>query len=229
VVVISLLGAGMGGSTAEERKAEEERRKMVALQIERRGIHEERVLRAMREVPRHEFVPRELRESAHDDCALPIGFGQTISQPYIVGLTLAHLALHAEDCVLEVGAGSGYQAAILSRLVAQVFAIEIVEELVRRAIFDLQRLHYDNVQIRNSDGYQGWLERAPFDSIAVAAALDHVPHPLVTQLRTGGRMVIPIGNATGQQLMLVEKGMDGVRMRPLCPVRFVPFTRKALD
>ncbi len=228
-VVISLLDTGMEGPTAEERKAEEQRRKMVECQIERRGIHEERVLQAMRDVPRHEFVPRELRETAYDDCALPIGFDQTISQPYIVALTLAHLALNAEDRVLEVGAGSGYQAAILSRLVAQVFAIEIVEELVLRATFDLHRLHYNNVLIRNGDGYQGWLESAPFDSIAVAAALDHVPQPLVNQLRTGGRMVIPIGNAFGQQLMLVEKGMDGARMRPLCSVRFVPFTRKATD
>src|SRR5271165_3958979 len=217
----------MDGATAEDRKAEEQRRKMVAWQIERRGIREESVLRAMREVPRHEFVPSAFRESAHDDCALPIGFGQTVSQPYIVALTLAHLALRPEHCVLEVG--SGYQAAVLSRLVAQVFAIEIIDQLVVRAICDLQRLHYDNVLVRRGDGYEGWPECAPFDAIAVAAAVDHVPQPLLNQLRAGGRMVIPIGNVGAQELILVEKGRDGTRTRALCPVRFVPFTRKADD
>jgi protein-L-isoaspartate(D-aspartate) O-methyltransferase len=224
--VISLVDPGMDGATAERRRAEEQRRKMVAWQIERREIHDERVLRAMLEVPRHEFVPSELRESAHDDCALPIGFGQTISQPYIVAFTAAHLALHPEDRVLEVGSGSGYQAAILSTLAAQVFAIEIVQELVLRSISDLRRLHYDNVLVRNGDGYEGWPESAPFDAIAVAAALDHVPQPLVSQLRVGGRMIMPIGNAIGQQLILVEKENDCTRTRALCPVRFVPFIRK---
>ena len=227
--MISLVGVGMDGATAEDRKAEEQRRKMVAWQIERRGIREEALLRAMREVPRHEFVPSAFRESAHDDCALPIGFGQTVSQPYIVALTLAHLALRPEHCVLEVGAGSGYQAAVLSRLVAQVFAIEIIDQLVVRAVCDLQRLRYDNVLVRSGDGYEGWPECAPFDAIAVAAAVDHVPQPLVNQLRAGGRMVIPIGHTGAQELILVEKGRDGTRTRALCPVRFVPFTRKADD
>ena len=216
----------MDGATAERRSAEEQRRKMVAWQIERREIHDERVLRAMREVPRHEFVPSELRESAHDDCALPIGFGQTISQPYIVAFTVVHLALHPEDRVLEVGSGSGYQAAVLSKLAAQVFAIEIVDELVLRSVYDLRRLHFDNVLVRNGDGYGGWPESAPFDAIAVAAALDHVPQPLVSQLRVGGRMIMPIGNTIGQQLILVEKENNGTRTRTLCPVRFVPFIRK---
>ncbi len=219
----------MGEPTADDRKAEEERHKMVAWQIERRGIRDERVLQAMREVPRHEFVPSEVKASAYIDSALPIGFGQTISQPYIVALTIANLALRAPDRVLEIGAGSGYQAAVLSRLVTQVFAIEIVETLVLRAEFDLRRLRYENVLVRNGDGYQGWQEEAPFDSIAVAAALDHVPQPLVRQLRVGGRMVIPIGNQSGQELILVERESDGTRMRPLCPVRFVPFTRKPDD
>jgi protein-L-isoaspartate(D-aspartate) O-methyltransferase len=226
--VISLIDPGMDGATAERRRAEEQRRKMVAWQIERREIHDERVLRAMREVPRHEFVPSELRESAHDDCALPIGFGQTISQPYIVAFTVAHLALRPEDRVLEVGSGSGYQAAVLSKLVAQVFAIEIVDALVLRSVYDLRRLHFDNVLVRNGDGYEGWPESAPFDAIAVAAALDHIPQPLVSQLRVGGRMVMPIGNAIGQQLILVEKENDGTHMRTLCPVRFVPFIRKPM-
>jgi protein-L-isoaspartate(D-aspartate) O-methyltransferase len=216
----------MDGATAERRRAEEQRRKMVAWQIERREIHDERVLRAMREVPRHEFVPSELRESSHDDCALPIGFGQTISQPYIVAFTVAHLALRPEDRVLEVGSGSGYQAAVLSKLAARVFAIEIVDELVLRSIYDLRRLHFDNVLVRNGDGYEGWPESAPFDAIAVAAAIDHIPQPLVSQLRVGGRMVMPIGNTIGQQLILVEKENDGTRTHTLCPVRFVPFIRK---
>jgi protein-L-isoaspartate(D-aspartate) O-methyltransferase len=208
---------------------EEERRRMVARQIERRGIRDKRVLQAMEEVPRHEFVPSETRANAYADHPLPIGFGQTISQPYIVAFMAEQLSLESADRVLEVGTGSGYQAAVLSRLVTQIFSIEIVDELIRRATSDLKRLGYQNILVKSGDGYQGWPEFAPFDAITVAAALDHIPQPLISQLREGGRMVIPVGNTLDQQLWLIEKHQDGLRQRAICPVRFVPFLRKAGD
>lgn len=202
---------------------------MVARQIERRGISDKGVLRAMEEVPRHEFVPREARTSAYDDRPLDIGFGQTISQPYIVAFMAEQLLLKPADRVLEVGTGSGYQAAVLSRLAAQVFSIEIVAELIVRATRDLKRLGYQNILVKGGDGYEGWPEFAPFDAIIVAAALDHVPQPLLRQLRESGRMVIPVGNAHDQQLLLIEKHASGLRRQAICPVRFVPFTRKPVD
>jgi protein-L-isoaspartate(D-aspartate) O-methyltransferase len=224
--VISLLAFGTDGAVVREQNYEKERRRMVARQIERRGIHDQRVLQAMGEVPRHEFVPRAALTKAYDDRPLPIGFGQTISQPYIVAFIAEHLLLDSEDRVLEVGTGSGYQAAVLSRLVAQVFSIEIVDELILRATCDLKRLGYENILVKNGDGYEGWPDFAPFDAITVAAALDHIPQPLIDQLCEGGRLIIPIGNTLDQQLMLVEKEVGGLRKRAICPVRFVPFTRK---
>ena len=200
---------------------------MVVRQLERRGITDQRVLQAMGEVPRHEFVPSEARPYAYDDRPLPIGFDQTISQPYIVAFVAEHLLLKPADRVLEVGTGSGYQAAVLSRLVTQIFSIEIVDELIFRATRDLRRLEYQNILLKGGDGYEGWPEFAPFDGIVVAAALDHVPQPLISQLREGGRIVIPVGNSHDQQLMLIEKVDGALRRRVLCPVRFVPFTRKA--
>ena len=223
--MISLLGEGFDGASTEGGNSGERRFKMVASQIERRGIRDKRVLQAMRDVPRHEFVPLESRSRAYEDCALPIGFGQTISQPYIVAFAVSNLELHAEDRVLEIGAGSGYQSAVISQLVAEVYAIEILDELVFRAVRDLHRLNYDNVLVRKGDGYNGWAERAPFDAVAVAAALDHIPRPLVNQMREDARMVIPLGTSAGQQLMLIEKQRGGMRARALCPVRFVPFVR----
>src|SRR6478609_1095093 len=202
----------------------EERRQMVLRQIAQRGIIDKRVLQAMGEVPRHEFVPQEARVNAYHDRPLPIGYGQTISQPYIVAFMPEHLALDPTDRVLEIGTGSGYQTAVLARLAAQVFSIEIVDELILRATSDLQRLGYQNILIKSADGYQGWPEFAPFDAITVAAALDHVPEPLIGQLREGARMVIPIGNTNDQQLLLLEKDAHGLRRRAICPVRFVPFT-----
>jgi protein-L-isoaspartate(D-aspartate) O-methyltransferase len=200
---------------------------MVVQQLECRGITDKRVLKAMGEVPRHELVPSEARANAYDDRPLPIGFGQTISQPYIVAFVAEHLSLEPSDRVLEVGTGSGYQAAVLSRIVTQIFSIEIVDELILRATSDLKRLDYQNILVKGGDGYEGWPEFAPFDGIAVAAALDHVPLPLISQLREGGRMVIPVGNSHDQQLLLIEKVGGGLRRRAICPVRFVPFTRKA--
>lgn len=202
---------------------------MVAQHLERRGICDWRVLEAMREVPRHEFVPTAVKTRAYNDHPLPIGFGQTISQPYIVAFMLERLLLKSTDRVLELGTGSGYQAAILSKLVAQVFSIEIIDELSRRASADFQRLGYRNILLKSGDGYEGWPEFAPFDAITVAAATDQVPEPLIAQLREGGRMVIPVGDAFEQNLLLIEKHSGALRKRVMCPVRFVPFTRKAED
>jgi protein-L-isoaspartate(D-aspartate) O-methyltransferase len=227
--VISLLAIGSDGSPVQAQNFEEERRSMVDQQIERRGVCDRQVLEAMREVPRHEFVPAGVRTRAYHDHPLPIGFGQTISQPYIVAFMLEQLLLKATDRVLELGTGSGYQTAILSKLVGQVFSIEIIDELSRRAAADFQRLGYVNILLKSGDGYKGWPEFAPFDAIVVAAAPDHVPEALTDQLREGGRMVIPIGNAFDQNLLLIEKRSGATRKRVMCPVRFVPFTRKKTD
>jgi protein-L-isoaspartate(D-aspartate) O-methyltransferase len=185
------------------------------------------VLRAMREVPRHLFVPEEVRRFAYQNRPLPIGHEQTISQPYIVAL-MTHLLKPAPgDSVLEVGTGSGYQAAILSRLVSRVRTIEIVEPLATQAGARLRDLGYSNVEVRNGDGYAGWPEHAPFDRIIVTAGADHIPRPLIDQLRPGGRMVIPLGRNPGSlELTLVQKDSSGrVRRKALLPVRFVPLTR----
>ena len=188
------------------------------------GNISQRVLDVLGRVPRHEFVPEDLRGSAYDDRPLPIGFGQTISQPYIVALMTDLLRVGPKDTVLEVGTGSGYQAAVLSPLAARVFSIEIVPQLAEAARARLIRLDYDNVAVRAGDGYYGWEEAAPFDGIVVTAAASHIPPPLIRQLRPGGRMVIPVGGPFFvQQLMLVEKRDDRrVTSRQLLPVRFVP-------
>ena len=185
------------------------------------------VLDAMGDIPRHEFVPEEVEPYAYQDRPLPIGYGQTISQPFIVALMTDLLDVEPGDTVLEIGTGSGYQAAVLSPLVERVYTIEIVPELGQRAGRTLEELGFDNVETRIADGYYGWPEEAPFDAIVVTAAASHIPPPLVDQLATGGRMVIPIGGAfSAQQLMLVEKQSDGsVTTRQLLPVQFVPFTR----
>jgi protein-L-isoaspartate(D-aspartate) O-methyltransferase len=224
--VISLLGLGADSAAAPSQNYERERRMMVVRQLEHRGISDKRVLRAMSEVPRHEFVPNEAKSVAYGDHPLSIGFGQTISQPYIVAFMAERLVLEPADRLLEVGTGSGYQAAVLSRLVKQIFSIEIVDELIQRATCDLKRLEYLNILVKKGDGYEGWSEFAPFEAITVAAALDHIPQPLIDQLRVGGRMVIPVGNAHHQQLLLIEKNPSGLRRRAICPVRFVPFTRR---
>ena len=188
---------------------------------------EDRVMEAMGQVPRHEFVPEAERGNAYQNRPLPIGYSQTISQPYIVALMTDLLALGPDQVVLEIGTGSGYQAAVLAELVAQVFTIEIISELGREAGQRLQRLGYDNIETRVGDGYYGWSEHAPFDAIIVTAATSHIPPPLVRQLKPGGRMIIPVGGQfMVQHLTLVEKMADGsVRTRQILPVRFVPFTR----
>jgi protein-L-isoaspartate(D-aspartate) O-methyltransferase len=205
------------------------RQRMVRTQLASpaRDITDARVLAVMGRVPRHEFVPANLRDEAYADHPLPIGHGQTISQPYIVAFMTEALEPRRADKVLEVGTGSGYQAAVLSELVAEVYTIEIVEPLARRAADDLARLGYQNVQVRAGDGYQGWPEAAPFDAIIVTCAPDHVPQPLLAQLAEGGRMIIPVGPAGDQALHLMEKHGGEIRRRAVLPVRFVPMTGEA--
>ena len=208
----------------------EARREMVARQLKLRGISHAKVLEAMGRVPRHEFVPLMLRSAAYADRPLPIGHDQTISQPYIVAFMTEALDPKPADRVLEIGTGSGYQAAILAGLVAQVYTIEIVAPLGERARKDLERLGYRNVHVRVGDGYEGWPAHAPFDAIIVTCSPEHVPQPLVDQLRDGGRMIIPVGDPViGQELVLLEKRGGQVVRREVMPVRFVPMTGKAQE
>jgi protein-L-isoaspartate(D-aspartate) O-methyltransferase len=199
---------------------------MVRDQIVARGITDPRVLEAMARVPRHEFVPAAQRGEAYEDWPLPIGYGQTISQPYIVAFMTAALEPEPGDRVLEIGTGSGYQAAVLSCLVAEVYTVEIVDPLARRAEADLKRLGYANVKVRAGDGYRGWPEAAPFDAIIVTCAPEQVPQALVDQLREGGRMIIPVGSQWGaQELYLLRKTPTGMQRQGVLPVRFVPMVK----
>ena len=201
--------------------------RMVREQLAARGITDARVLSAMTRVPRHEFVPPGLRAQAYGDGPLPIGHGQTISQPYIVAFMTAALNPKPGDRVLEIGTGSGYQAAVLSSLVAEVFSMEIVAPLAQRAEADLKRLGYGNVTIRAGDGTLGWPEAAPFDAIIVTCAPEEVPRALVDQLKVGGRMIIPVGRPLGaQELYLLRKRPTGLETQAVLPVRFVPMVVK---
>jgi len=209
-------------------EAEAERRAMVRSQIERRGVANAAVLEAMCQVPRHEFVPPDLRARAYADCPLPIGHGQTISQPYIVAYMTEALQIKPGDRVLEVGTGSGYQAAVLSELTPHVYSIEIVRELGEQAKKRLAPLGYKTIQCKIGDGYLGWPEHAPFDAIIVTCAPTKIPPPLLAQLKPGGRLCIPVG-ASGrvQELVLVTKDDQGqTRTKSLLPVSFVPLTRE---
>jgi protein-L-isoaspartate(D-aspartate) O-methyltransferase len=199
---------------------------MVEDQIERRGITDPAVLAAMRAVPRHRFVPPDQASAAYDDRALPIGFGQTISQPYVVAYMTQALQLAPAHRVLEVGTGSGYQSAILAQIVTDVQTMEIVPELAARARELLAELGYSNVHVREGDAYAGLPELAPFDRIIVTAAPDHVPEPLIDQLAVGGRMIVPVGGSR-QQLVLVTKDADEIHSERLLDVVFVPLTRGA--
>jgi len=208
----------------------EARERMVQIQIERRGITERQVVAAMRSVLRHEFVPSDARDSAYNDYPLRIGEGQTISQPYIVALMTESLDLKGSEKVLEIGTGSGYQAAVLSELVKEVYTIEIVKRLNELAAERLARLGYGNIKTRFGDGYFGWEEAAPFDRIMITAAVDHIPPPLLAQLTDGGKMILPLGSPYsyfGQTLVLVTKIGGDYRTRELLPVRFVPMTGRA--
>jgi protein-L-isoaspartate(D-aspartate) O-methyltransferase len=231
-----LAGLGLTGcdmrptvtpAVATEDNYARQRERMVLYQLEAPGrdIKDQRVLDAMRRVPRHEFVPEEYRDQAYDDHPLPIGYGQTISQPYIVAFMTEQLRPRPADRVLEIGTGSGYQAAVLSLLVAEVYTIEIIEPLARRASQDLARLGYNNVKVRHGDGYLGWPEAAPFDSIIVTCAPDEVPQALIDQLKEGGRMIIPVGDLGDQNLWLLVKEGNIVRREAVLPVRFVPMIR----
>lgn len=206
-----------------------QRARMVEEQIAAPGrdVKNPRVLRALGSVPRHELIPLDSRALAYADRPLPIGFGQTISQPFIVAYMTEQLDPQPAHRVLEIGTGSGYQAAVLSALVADVYTIEIVEPLARRAAADLDRLGYRNVHVRAGDGYRGWPEAAPFDSIIVTCAPDHVPKPLVAQLKEGGRMVIPVGKFGAQRLHVLEKRGGSLEERAVLPVSFVPMTGNA--
>ncbi len=232
----SLVAAWLGALTATEltvaRSAPAgepfvaERERMVREQLAGPGrdITNARVLAVMSKVPRHEFVPETLRALAYQDHPLPIGHGQTISQPYIVAFMTEQLELRPTDRVLEVGTGSGYQAAVLAELAAQVYTVEIIEDLAKSAAAALKRLGYTNVHVRAGDGYKGWPEAAPFDTIIVTCAPERVPPPLLEQLKEGGRMVIPVGPAWDQELVVLRKRDGNLERRAVLPVRFVPMT-----
>jgi protein-L-isoaspartate(D-aspartate) O-methyltransferase len=221
---IATTGCGQQTPTAADFAAR--RQRMVEQQLKPRGIKDERVLAAMAKVPREEFVPADARPSAYEDGPLPIGYDQTISQPYIVAFMTEQLRPKPSDRVLEIGSGSGYQAAILAELVRDVYTIEIVEPLAKSAEATLQRLGYKNVNVKVGDGYKGWPEEAPFDAIIVTCAPEKVPQPLVDQLKDGGRMVIPVGERFAQQLYLLEKKSGQLKESATLPVRFVPMLRE---
>jgi protein-L-isoaspartate(D-aspartate) O-methyltransferase len=215
--------APVNQDTDAHRKAREA---MVQQQLAARGVHDQQVLQAMRKVPRHLFVPPAMQPYAYMDSPLPIGHDQTISQPYIVGFMTEALALKPGDRVLEVGTGSGYQAAVLSVLVREVYSIEIVEPLATEAAARLRRLGYANITVRAGDGYLGWPDAAPFDAIIVTAAPDHIPQPLLDQLVPGGRLVVPVGKYF-QTLTRIRRTAKGFTKEKLLPVRFVPMTGEA--
>ncbi len=236
-LIMDVLSANIPQLHTSQSKADpytKQRERMVATQIDWRGVRagrigvrDEAVLDAMLRVPRHEFVPKKHKSSAYADSPLPIGYDQTISQPYIVGFMTEMLKVKKEHKVLEIGTGSGYQAAVLAEIVDNVYSIEIIKELGKQVKTRLKRLNYKNVTVRIGDGYFGWEEHAPFDAIIVTAAADHIPPPLVRQLKPGGRMGIPVGGRFQvQNLLIVEKALDGtVTTRQVMPVRFVPLTR----
>lgn len=211
---------------AEERVREREA--MVKRQIARRGVRDKNVLKAMLDVPRHRFVPARLQREAYADYPLPIGRNQTISQPYIVALMTEAAGVEPGEKVLEVGTGSGYAAAVASRIAREVYTIEIIKELAKSAKKKLSALGAKNIHVRAGDGYRGWPKKAPFDAIIVTAAPDHVPQPLKDQLAVGGRLVIPVGPQSGiQHLLVFTRTPKGIRRRTLIPVRFVPMTGEA--
>ena len=202
---------------------EKERLRMVEKDIKARGISDERVLSVMAKVPRHLFVDKRYRSQAYADQPLPIDEGQTISQPYIVALMTELLRLKTADRVLEIGTGSGYQAAVLAEIVKEVYTIEIRERLARKARGLLEKLGYKNVKVKHGDGYFGWKEYAPFDAIIVTAAANHIPPPLIKQLKEGGRLVIPLGSTVFYQILTVVTKKDGkIRAKQIAPVAFVP-------
>ena len=211
----------------QEKNFSRVRDKMVKEQIEQRGIRDPATLSSMRKVQRHLFVPDDLTDYAYDDRPLPIGYGQTISQPYIVAYMTEIIKPLPDYIVLEIGTGSGYQAAILSGIVKEVYSIEIIDSLASQASNRLRKLNYKNIHVRSGDGYHGWKDKSPFDAIVVTAAAEHIPPPLIEQLKENGRMIIPVGSPfMTQQLMLVEKKNGRMRTSSMMPVQFVPFKRR---
>lgn len=229
---VCLVGFLMAACTSPEAEQnmpdaewEEKRRRMVSEQLRSRDIRDQRVLEAMTKVPRHLFIPEDERSSAYNDYPLSIGHGQTISQPYIVAFMTQALDVKPEHKVLEIGTGSGYQAAVLGELAGEVYTIEIVEPLAASAERTLQRLGYKNVHVRAGNGYAGWPEQAPFDRIMVTAAPDEVPPALIEQLKIGGMMAIPVGSLD-QELKILRRTQTGMETLQTLPVRFVPMTGK---
>jgi protein-L-isoaspartate(D-aspartate) O-methyltransferase len=228
LVIAALAPAACGQEPSAPSNFAAQRRLMVQQQLVPRGIKDARVLAAMSKVPREEFVPADSRAASYEDGPLPIGYDQTISQPYIVAFMTEKLQPKPNNRVLEVGTGSGYQAAVLAELVADVYTIEIVEPLAKNAEATLQRLGYKNVHVKSGDGYSGWPENAPFDAIIVTCAPDHVPQQLTDELKDGGRMIIPVGERFAQELYLLEKKDGRLRESAVLPVRFVPMAGEAL-
>jgi protein-L-isoaspartate(D-aspartate) O-methyltransferase len=216
------FAAGNGG--ADEATLAARRERMVEEQIVARGVRDPRVLAALRAIPRHRFVPASMAGAAYDDSPLPIGFGQTISQPYIVAYMSEALAIEPHHRVLEIGTGSGYQAAVLARLAREVYSVEIVAELAAQARATLEAMRIDNVRVLTGDGYQGWAEHAPFDRVMVTAAPPDMPKALVDQLAVGGRLIAPVGE-DDQWIRVVTKLPDRIVEEKTIPVRFVPMVK----
>ena len=229
LLFLLFLDGSCGRAEISGREFAVERERMVKEQVARRGVTDTRLLAALRKVPRDQFVPEAVRHLAHTDQPLPIGHEQTISQPFIVAFMTEKLQLKPTDRVLEIGTGSGYQAAILAELAREVYTIEIVAPLGKRAQTTLQRLGYKNIHVKIGDGYEGWPEEAPFDAVIVTCAPEHVPRPLIDQTREGGRVIIPVGAADSQLLYLLEKKAGRLQQRAVLPVRFVPMTGSARE
>jgi protein-L-isoaspartate(D-aspartate) O-methyltransferase len=221
-----LAFASMNETENKEHEFAEKRKDMVDFQLLSRGISDKKTIEAMRKVPRHKFVPEYLRDMAYSDTPLPIGMGQTISQPYIVAYMTELLSPKKGQKILEVGTGSGYQAAVLSEIGCEVYTIEIVEPLAVYARSILSGLGYMDIHFKIGDGYLGWESHAPYDGIVVTAASPEVPEPLTSQLKAGGRLIIPVGEDL-QELLLVTKTKEGLREEKISPVRFVPMTGEA--
>ena len=220
----------VAGTLKDLARFKEARERLVSNYIENKGIKDPDVLAAMRKVQRHSFVPDSLESSAYADRPLPIGEGQTISQPYVVALMTEILQLNDRHRVLEIGTGSGYQAAVLAQIAGEVYSIEIKQKLYKKATNTLESLRYKNVKTSHGDGYFGWQEAAPFDAIMITAAVDHIPPPLIKQLKDGGRLTLPLGNPFSyQNLVLVTKQGDDVSVKQITGVLFVPMTGVALE
>jgi protein-L-isoaspartate(D-aspartate) O-methyltransferase len=228
-LILFFISLAEADTVSDSPEFQEARNQLVAKHIKAKGISDPHVLAAMQAVPRHCFVPPDLSSVAYADRALPIGEGQTISQPYVVALMTEILELAKDSRVLEIGTGSGYQAAVLARIVNAVYSIEIKEKLYHRASKTLKSLGYNNVKTRHGDGYFGWPQAAPFDAIMITAAIDHIPPPLIKQLKEGGRLALPLGNPFSyQNLVLVTKQGNDLIVKQITGVLFVPMTGYAL-